>query len=372
MTTADLQAMVSQLNRSNPYKHWGFYILKWRLRFGFSYWVFQKASQSPYLRFPMRLEQLQAFLSVAETGSFQAAARQCGVTQSTISRQIRSIEDDLGVPLFHRTSQAKLTLAGSSLMPRATRICREWAQAQQDIADLVNGKQTELCVSGIHSVCAYLLPPIVTEFCRTHADVQLRVTALGSDRALKVLRDGLVDIAIVMHNPLLTSNQEMVVTPLYEEPIEVLMAAEHPLAQYDVVPWSEISRFSQVVFKDGYGMQRIVQSQFQEHNRELKVALELNTLDAFRGVVRQGNLLALLPQSALIESQRDPDLVVRPTNAPVLLRKVVMVTTHDRLMIPPIRQFCELVQHSGNVFAQLSHLTPPAVADNRLPLEAAT
>lgn len=306
----------------------------------------------------MRLEQLQAFLAVADTGSFQAAARRCSVTQSTVSRQVRSIEDDLGVPLFHRTGQIKLTLAGSSLKPRAARICKEWMQARQEIEDLINGKQTELCVSGIHSVCAYLLPPIVTSFCQSYPNVQLRVTALGSDRALKVLRDGLVDISIVMYNPLLTSNQEMVVTPLYEEPVELLMAAGHSLSQYEVVPWSEIARFPQVVFKDGYGMQRVVQNQFKEHGRELKVALELNTLDAFRGIVRQGNLIALLPQSALIDSRRDPDLVVRPIGAPTLSRKVVMVTTHDRLMIPPIQQFCNLVsQQVASSFLQGNDLT---------------
>ncbi len=306
----------------------------------------------------MRLEQLQAFLAVSETGSFQAAARQCGVTQSTISRQVRSVEDDLGVALFHRTAQAKLTLAGSSLLPRAMRICKEWKQAQQDISDLINGKQTELCISGIHSVCAYLLPPIVTQYCQSHPDVQLRVTALGSDRSLKVLRDGLVDVSIVMHNPLLTSNQEMVVTPLYEEPVQVLMAANHPLTQYDIVPWAEIARYPQVVFKDGYGMQRIVQSQFRDQETEFKIALELNTLDAFRGVVRQGEMVALLPQSALAESRRDLALAVRPTSEPTLLRKVVMVTTHDRLLIPPIQEFCDLVrQQASSYFEQTNALT---------------
>ncbi len=305
----------------------------------------------------MRLEQLQAFLAVAETGSFQAAARQCGVTQSTISRQVRAIEDDFGVSLFHRTAQAKLTLAGSTLMPRALRICKEWQQAQQEIGDLVNGKQTELCISGIHSVCAYLLPPIVTQYCHTHPNVQLRITALGSDRSLKVLRDGLVDVSIVMHNPLLTNNQEMVVVPLYEEPVEVLMAADHPLSRHQTVPWADIARYPQVVFKDGYGMQRIVQSQFRDQGADFKIALELNTLDAFRGVVRQGNMVALLPRSALIESRRDPDLTVRATGAPVLLRKVVMVTTHDRLMIPPIREFCDLVrQQASDQFTKVSDL----------------
>lgn len=306
----------------------------------------------------MRLEQIQAFLAVAETGSFQAAARQCGVTQSTISRQVRSVEDDLGVALFHRTAQAKLTLAGSSLLPRAMRICKEWKQAQQDISDLVNGKQTELCVSGIHSVCAYLLPPIVTQYCQGHPDVQLRVTALGSDRSLKVLRDGLVDVSIVMHNPLLTSNQEMVVTPLYEEPVEVLMASDHPLTEHKAVPWAEIARYPQVVFKDGYGMQRIVQGQFRDQDTDFKVALELNTLDAFRGVVRQGSMVALLPQSALAESRRDLSLAVRPTCEPTLLRKVVMVTTHDRLLIPPIQEFCDMVQQqAGSYFKQFDALS---------------
>ena len=310
----------------------------------------------------MRLEQLQAFLAVADTGSFQAAAKQCGITQSTVSRQVRAIEESLGVPLFHRTAQSKLTLAGNSLLPRAARICREWNQAQQEINDLVNGKQTELCIAGIQSVCAYLLPPIVTQFCERNPNVQLRVTALGSDRSLKVLRDGLVDVSIVMHNPLLTNNQEMVVTPLYEEPVEVLMAADHPLAACESISWTDIARYPQVVFKDGYGMQRIVQGQFRDRSEDFKVALELNTLDAFRGVVRQGNMIALLPESALSDSRQDPALTVRPTQEPTLLRKVVMVTTHDRLMIPPIQQFCEMVeaQVKGNV-SQLESMEPVSV-----------
>ncbi|MEL6136954.1 MAG: LysR family transcriptional regulator [Cyanobacteria bacterium J06628_6] len=292
----------------------------------------------------MRLEQLQTFLAIADTGSFQAAARRCGITQSTVSRQIRALEDDLGLPLYHRTAQAKLTVGGERLLPRARRIWQEWQQATKDIEDLVAGRQPELCIAGIHSVCAHLLPPIVTQFCQRYPDVQLRVTALGSDRSLKVLRDGLVDIAVVMHNPLLTSNQEMVVTPLYEEPVEVLMSATHPLSQHGIIPWAALAQYPQVVFKDGYGMQRLVQAQFNEVDGELKVALELNTLDAFRGVVRQGNLIALLPQSALAESRRDTGLAVRKTAQPELTRKVVMVTTQDRLQLPPVRHFCEMVK----------------------------
>lgn len=310
----------------------------------------------------MRLEQLQAFLAVAETGSFQQAARKCGVTQSTISRQIQGLEADLGLPLFHRTAQAKLTLGGDRFFPHARKICQEWQNAQQELAELLAGKQPELCVAAIHSVCAYCLPPVLQKFAQNYPEVQLRVTSLGSDRALKVLKDGLVDIALVMNNRFLTASPEMVVEVLYNEPLEILMSADHPLTKYDAVPWSELGRYPQVVFKDGYGMQRLVQEQFERRGLKLQSALELNTLDAFRGVVRQGELIALLPQSALIEAITDTTLAVRSIESatgslgePPLTRQVVMVTTRDRLQIPPIEHFYHLVQQL--VPAQFNLLT---------------
>lgn len=298
----------------------------------------------------MRLEQLEAFLAVTEMGSFQGAAQRCGVTQSTISRQVQALETELEAVLFHRQAQVKLTVAGESLLPRARRICQDWRLATQEITDLIAGKQPELCVAAIHSVCAYLLPPALQQFRQDYPAVQLRVTALGSDRSLKVLRDGLVDVAIVMDNPRLTTSPDMVVQPLYEEPVEVLMAANHPLTRFRQVPWGELATYYQVVFKDGYGMQRLVQEQFEQYGGKLQVALELNTLDAFRGVVRQGDWVALLPQSALLESRRDPELAVRPTQTPVLTRRVVLVTTGDRLTIPPIQRFSQLVQAQSHEF----------------------
>lgn len=299
----------------------------------------------------MRIEQLQAFLAIAETGNFSQAAQQCGVTQSTISRQIQSLESDLGMPLFHRSSKAKLTLSGEELLPRARKICGEWQTALQEIASIKAGKQPELCVAAIHSVCAYYLPPVLQSFCRDFPDVQLRVTALGSDRALKVLRDGLVDVAIVMNNRFLTSSAEIVTEVLYEEPIEILMAKDHPLSKFEAVPCSEVVRYPQVVFKDGYGMQRLIMDWFNRQGATLRSLMELNTLDAFRGVVRQGEIVAMLPRSALADCQDDQTLTIRPLaltaderTASPLTRQVVMVTTSDRLDIPPIAHFCQLVK----------------------------
>lgn len=300
----------------------------------------------------MRIEQMQAFLAVAQMGNFQRAAVQCGFTQSTISRQIQGLEEDLGMPLFHRGSQNKLTIAGERLLPKAKRILSEWEDALAAITALKEGLQPELCVAAIHSVCAHYLPPVLQLFCERYPNIQLRVTSLGSDRSLKVLRDGLVDLAIVMNNPSLTQPPETVVDKLYDEPIQVLMAANHPLATYEIVPWAELARFPHVVFKDGYGMQRLVQRQFKKLGLVLNAAIELNTLDAFRGVIRQRDMISLLPRGALVESQSDPSLAVRDLGivasesslgASILTREVVMVTTTDRLLIPPVAHFRQMV-----------------------------
>ncbi|MDJ0600680.1 MAG: LysR family transcriptional regulator [Crocosphaera sp.] len=308
----------------------------------------------------MRIEQLQAFLAIAETGSFGQAANRCGITQSTISRQIQALEANLGALLFHRSTQARLTVAGEKLLPRAKKICQEWVTVGQEIKDLQAGKQPELCVAAIHSVCSHFLPPILQQFCLDYPQVQLRVTALGSDRALKVLRDGLVDIAIVMNNRFLTTSPEMTVDLLYEENIDVLMSANHPLTNYDQVPHTELIKYPQVVFKDGYGMQRLLQEWCSIHNLNINAVMELNTLDAFRGVVRQGEIVALLPETALIESSKDNFLTVRSL-APIidesnqkspkqLTRQVVLVSTSDRITIPPIAHFCHLVRQRVTYF----------------------
>jgi LysR family transcriptional regulator, transcription activator of glutamate synthase operon len=159
----------------------------------------------------MRIEQIRAFVVVSETGSFGEAAKSFGIAQSTVSRQVQHLENHLKTNLFHRQGKAKLTVAGEQLLPHARRICQEWDKIEHKIQNLLEGEQSELCVAGIHSVCAYFLPPILQKFCLMRPKVQLRVTALGSDRAIKVLRDGLVDVAIVMNNRYLTSTSDMVI-----------------------------------------------------------------------------------------------------------------------------------------------------------------
>ncbi|NRA88977.1 MAG: substrate-binding domain-containing protein, partial [Rhizobiales bacterium] len=157
-----------------------------------------------------------------------------------------------------------------------------------------------------------------------------------------------------------TTSPEMTVDLLYEEKIDILMACDHPLTNYKEVPHTELLKYPQVVFKDGYGMQRLLQEWCSTYNLTINAVMELNTLDAFRGVVRQGEMVALLPETALVETKKDSSLAVRPLVPMVdesnpkspqqLTRQVVLVSTSDRINIPPIAHFCHLVRQQAENF----------------------
>jgi DNA-binding transcriptional LysR family regulator len=297
----------------------------------------------------MRLEQLQAFLKVAELGSFQQAALQSEVTQSTISRQIQGLEAQLKCQLFHRGAQARLTVAGELFVKRSRKICQEWNAATDDINGLFKGEQKELCVAAIHSVCVSSLPSLLPQFCLNYPQIQLRMTALGSDRALKVLQDGLVDVAIVMSHRNLINTKELAIQPLFEEEITVLMAGNHPLAEKEEITWKDLGLYPQILFKDGYRMRRLVEEEFSRREIPLNVSLELNVPEAFYGVVQKSTMIALMPYSLVKPVLNDPNFTVRnlfSSDSPDrqnFRRQVSVVTTVDRLNVPPIADFFNLV-----------------------------
>jgi len=297
----------------------------------------------------MRLDQLQSFLAVAETGSFQAAAQRCGVSQPTISRQIQALEDNLGIQLLHRSSRAKLTVAGDLFLRRAYRIWQEWQAASAELKAMQHGQQHELCIAAIHSICRHFLPTLLPTFHQSFPQMQLRVTALGSDRALKVFQDGLVDLIIVMGDRHLFKQSEWVIEPLYSEPVQILMAAQHPLACHPALTWETLAQYPHVVFKDGYGMRRLVAEEFARRNLAWQPALELNTPDAFIAVIRESDMLALLPRSALKDALDDDTLVIRDLDAKVAPpdRQVLAITTRDRLNLPPMAQLLTLIRQQA-------------------------
>ncbi|RIA56873.1 LysR family transcriptional regulator [Dichotomicrobium thermohalophilum] len=145
-------------------------------------------------------ELLKAFLAVAELGGFSAAAKQLNVTQSTVSLQIKRLEERVGSSLFHRTSRTvTLTEAGAILVPYAERILRLNGEAQDALA--CSSHVQEVRVGMTDEQAGAYLPYILPVFTRSFPDYRLQVFCDTSPVLVERVHDGLLDIAITIRHP---------------------------------------------------------------------------------------------------------------------------------------------------------------------------
>src|SRR5215470_6395260 len=129
----------------------------------------------------LRLRDLHLFFAVVQHGSMAKAASHLGITQPTVSEVIGDLEHTLGVRLFDRGPRGvELTTYGNALLTRARAAFDELRQATRDIEFLADPSSGEVRIGCAESASATILPSIISEFCATHPNVALRVTAVPS------------------------------------------------------------------------------------------------------------------------------------------------------------------------------------------------
>lgn len=146
----------------------------------------------------MELHQLRYFVAVAETGGFVKAAQRCGVTQPSLSQQIRKLEAELGVTLFDRSSRGAVpTEAGRALLPRAQRILSEVRETVAGVKEDVEAGRGPLSVGAIPTIAPYLMPPVLSRFLRAHPDCELTVREDLTERLIEAVVDHELDAAVM-------------------------------------------------------------------------------------------------------------------------------------------------------------------------------
>lgn len=145
----------------------------------------------------MDLRQLRAFVAAAECGSISRAARRCGVTQPSLSQQVRGLEGDLGRRLFDRIGRGvALTEAGRSLLPRARRILREVGEAEAAIAGGGAAEPARLALGAIPTIAPYVLPGVAAALRRAHPEAEIAIREDLTERLLDALVDAEIDLAV--------------------------------------------------------------------------------------------------------------------------------------------------------------------------------
>src|SRR5690606_17870911 len=130
----------------------------------------------------MELRQLRYLLAIAETGNFTRAAETVFVSQSALSQQIQSMEQEIGTVLLDRSrTGVRLTAAGEILCHHARQMLRELDEAKVAIEELEGLRRGELRIGVVQTVNAYLMPVIATAFNQRYPDIRLSIEELAAD-----------------------------------------------------------------------------------------------------------------------------------------------------------------------------------------------
>jgi DNA-binding transcriptional LysR family regulator len=176
---------------------------------------------------------LKVLREVAAQGSFTAAARTLGYTQSAVSRQVAGLEDAAGTPLFERTARGvHLTEAGDALLLRAGTVLDELDAAQQELAGMADLATGRLRIGAFPTAVAALVPRAMASLHRRQPGVRISLREGGTPTQLKRLSSGSLDVAVIGFLPggEVSRDSGISLEPLIDDPLLLAVGPDHPLA----------------------------------------------------------------------------------------------------------------------------------------------
>lgn len=261
----------------------------------------------------MEFRQLQYFLAAAQTQNFRKAADLCLVAQSALSRQIAALEAELGVLLFRRSEQRVfLTLAGQEFAAFARNALDELQKGQQAMVELAQGERGTVTVGCVEALATNFLPQVFARFNQEHPNVRLRVRTGGADDLMRLVEQGVLDFGLIF-DPV-THSELLTVREIFRQPLQVVVAKNHPLARYkgQSLLLADIIDQPIVALSEGFSMHRILHNLFTRYKLNPSNLVEIDLVDGMREFVKQGVGICFAPAALIKPHQIEHDFVLLP------------------------------------------------------------
>lgn len=244
---------------------------------------------------------LQAFIKVAETGSFSIAARQLFLTQPAISKRIKQLEQQFGSTLVDRKGkQLHLTQTGRSLLPRAREIINNIQSAKQQIADMEGSPMGSVSMATSHHIGLHRLPPILRAYTAQYPTVNLDLSFMDSEQACQLIEQNDLDIAVVTLP--FEESAKLLFTPVWHDRLLICCAAQHPLTHKKNLSLDELISYPAVLPSHGTFTRDAIELSLKDVLSDLKITLETNYLETIKMMVSVGLGWSILPESMLDQS----------------------------------------------------------------------
>ncbi|MBR1793574.1 MAG: LysR family transcriptional regulator [Bacteroidales bacterium] len=249
----------------------------------------------------MELRQIKYFVKSAETENFSLAAQDCFVVQSTLSQQIKQLEEDLGVQLFERIGKRiSLTEAGRQFLPFARQMLETAEQGRQQLHDMEGLKTGRLRIGATYGL-SVLLTKTMQLFCPQYPDIQFDVQFESADKLTSLLHNREIDFALTYN--LLTNDPLLEEVPLFESRLCAVVADGHPLAEIKEVRLSQLKTFLVAIPAKGMNARTIVDGLLRKHAVDLRPLMEINEIYTMIHMVKSCQLVAILPESVIYEEE---------------------------------------------------------------------
>lgn len=246
----------------------------------------------------MELNELNAFVAVAETGSFSQAAERLYLTQPAISKRIAALEEKLDTRLFDRIGRKiGLTEAGLHLLPRAKGMLDEMADIQRSLSNLSGMVKGTLSMGTSHHIGLHRLPPVLSRFSKQYPEVRLDLHFLDSEDACSAVEHGDLELAIVTLPPDPSPNLDT--TEIWPDPLEFVVNEDHPLAAYKEVTLRELAGYPAVLPGSGTFTRDILEQALAPLGIEIEIAISTNYLETLKMLVSTGLGWSLIPKTMI-------------------------------------------------------------------------
>lgn len=293
----------------------------------------------------MTLQELRYLVAVADEGSFSRAAEICHVGQSTLSIQIRKLEESLGVSLLDRSHRHALpTPTGEEIIAQA-RVTLQHAEKIRQLA--CNGRDplaSPLRLGVLPTLGPYLLPHFLPKLHETYPKLRLLLREDLTANLLEQLHQGELDAALLAQ-PI--PRRGLKWEELFEEPFEVALPANHPLTEYTEIKQQDLASHCVLLLEEGHCLHDHALAICGQERKEIREEFEATSLETLRQMVARGigcTLLPALAAEAPTGSIPPKSIQMRPFAYPVPSRMIAMTWRHGFPREEALRTLSELIR----------------------------
>lgn len=242
----------------------------------------------------MDILHLTYFIEVARHESFTKAAQALHVSQPSISKMIKNLEDELGVPLFYRTSkQVRLTDAGMAIFTRAQQTIESLRSLTADLADIIHVRKGQIKI-GIPPMVETFFPKAIGAFKKQYPEIAIELFEVGSKKVESSIIEGTLDTGVVMLP--VKRQDELNLLSFIEDPVMVIVHPEHPLAEKNAVSIKELQNEPLILFREDFALHDHILDKFAQSGFKPKIVCESSQWDFMVNIVEARLGIAFLPK----------------------------------------------------------------------------